>query len=220
MTHLSNAMSKETQTAYERWELASFGESQPKIKVPEKSVEELVAELRDEARIIGRAEGQAAGYAEGRSAGYAEGMAAAAHEIAVLRKIAESFGTEVAQANDVIAQDMLDLGLDFAKAMLKTALQVRPEIVLPIVGEAIRYLPSLQQPALLHLHPEDTVIIKDHMDDELTKSGWRIVSDPNMQRGGCRIETASNQIDATMPTRWQRLAEALGKESHWLDTES
>jgi len=213
-------MSKETQTAYERWELASFGESQPKIKVPEKSVEELVAELRDEARIIGRAEGQAAGYAEGRSAGYAEGMAAAAHEIAVLRKIAESFGTEVAQANDVIAQDMLDLGLDFAKAMLKTALQVRPEIVLPIVGEAIRYLPSLQQPALLHLHPEDTVIIKDHMDDELTKSGWRIVSDPNMQRGGCRIETASNQIDATMPTRWQRLAEALGKESHWLDTES
>jgi hypothetical protein len=34
-----------------------------------------------------------------------------------------------------------------------------------------------------------------------------------MERGGCRIETASNQIDAATSDRWQRIAASLGKES-------
>ena len=56
---------------------------------------------------------------------------------------------------------MLDLALDLAKAMLKTALAVRPELVLPIVAEAIHYLPALQQPALLFLHPDDALLVKN-----------------------------------------------------------
>jgi hypothetical protein len=39
---------------------------------------------------------------------------------------------------------------------------------------------------------------------------------PHMDRGGCRVETASNQIDATTSTRWQRIAASLGKDSDWL----
>jgi flagellar assembly protein FliH len=34
--------------------------------------------------------------------------------------------------------------------------------------------------------------------------------------GSCRVETANNQIDASLPTRWKRLAAALGKDSDWL----
>jgi flagellar assembly protein FliH len=30
------------------------------------------------------------------------------------------------------------------------------------------------------------------------------------------VETANNQIDASVPTRWQRLLAALGKHSDWL----
>jgi flagellar assembly protein FliH len=37
-----------------------------------------------------------------------------------------------------------------------------------------------------------------------------------MERGGCRIETASNQIDATIGTRWDRITAALGKDTDWL----
>ena len=55
------------------------------------------------------------------------------------------------------------------------------------------------------------------MDDELQKAGWRVADDAQLERGGCRIETASNQIDAATGSRWQRIAAALGKESEWLD---
>jgi flagellar assembly protein FliH len=94
-------------------------------------------------------------------------------------------------------------------------LAVKPEHVIPIVAEAIHYLPSLQQPALLFLHPEDAVLVKDLMGEELAAGGWRIVEE-QMDRGGCRIETASNQIDAGTATRWQRLMAAFGKNSDWL----
>src|SRR5690606_16450471 len=165
----------------------------------------------------GLSEGRKAGIEDGRTAGIAEGRLQAEQERQLLRQIAESFGTEVAQANELIAADMLTLSLDLAKAMLKTALRIKPELVVPIVREAIHYLPTLQQPALLHLHPEDAAIVGGQMGDELTAAGWRVVEDLHMERGGCRVETATNQIDATATTRWQRLAAALGKDADWLD---
>lgn len=220
---MSNSLPKEQQTAYQRWEMASFGDDRPSQAMGERDVaaagaassaaqEERIASAREE----GRALGHAAGLAEGRMAGIDQGRAQVAYEKHLLQQMAENFGAEIAQANEVIAQDMLDLALDVAKAMLKTAFAVRPELVFPIVGEAIRYLPTLHQPALLFLNPDDALLVKQHMGDELIKTGWRIVDDVHMERGGCRIETASNQIDASTSTRWQRLAASLGKELDWL----
>jgi flagellar assembly protein FliH len=221
----ANLIPKEKQTAYQRWEMASFGEERPVKKekereLPQITPEELAA-IREAARLQGYAEGLEQGRAAGTEAGYVAGLEQgkndAANEIGYLQQVAEAFGNEVAHANEVIAQDMLNLTLDLAKAMLKTALQVKPELVLPIVSEAVRYLPVLQQPAVLFLNPADAQLIQRAMDAELTKSGWRVAEDVYMERGGCRIETGSNQIDATMPVRWQRIAAALGKDSNWMD---
>jgi len=75
----------------------------------------------------------------------------------------------------------------------------------------------VQQPALLVLNPEDVEIVRSHMKEELEKAGWRIAEDMHMERGGCRVETASNQVDASSPIRWQRIADAFGKHSDWLE---
>lgn len=216
MTSMSNTLPKEQQSAYQRWEMASFGDERPSSSANAASSGNhsgQVASAREEARL----QGYAAGLEAGRAAGLQAGAADAAKELICLQQIAANFAAEVALANDLIAEDTLDLALDLAKAMLKTALTVRPEIVIPIVGEAIRYLPSLQQPALLFLHPADAALVRNRMEDELTKAGWRIAEDVHMERGGCRVETASNQIDASIATRWQRIAAALGKETDWLE---
>ncbi len=219
---MSNILPKEQQTPFQRWEMNSFGDNRPSARpaaatpaaltAPKVSIEE-AARIREEARAKGHAEGLAEGYTEG----LAQGRADAADEMHNLQQLATHMGEEVLRADEVIAKDVLNLALDLAKAMLKTALTVRPELVIPIVSEAIRYLPSLQLPAQLFLHPQDAALVKTQMQDELSKAGWRVVEDNQVQRGGCRIDTASNQIDAAIDTRWQRLAEALGKESEWLE---
>jgi flagellar assembly protein FliH len=216
----SNVIPKEHLTAYQRWEMASFGDDRPSQQntaaqqqaAQQRAAEEL-ARMREEARQQGYAEGFDQGHAEGTQAGRME----AARETARIRQVADAFGAEMSQVNDAIADDMLNLSMDLAKAMLKTALRVKPELILPIVSEAIRYLPSVQQPALLVLHPQDAAIVRSHMSDELEKAGWRLTEDLQIERGGCRVETASNQIDATLPVRWQRIADALGKQTDWLE---
>ncbi|GAA4015127.1 flagellar assembly protein FliH [Actimicrobium antarcticum] len=209
---------KERQSAYQRWEMDSFGDNRPSAKppaapppIPRVTIEEQAA-IREAAHAKGYADGLAEGRAEGLQQGRAEGSAEMDH----LRQIAVALGSEAARADELIATDVLQLALDLARTMMKTGLVVQPSLVLPIVAEAIRYLPTLQQPAILLLHPADALLVKEQMHDELDKAGWRVTEDPHLQRGGCRIETATNQIDATMETRWQRMAEALGHTEGWL----
>lgn len=229
----SPVIPKEQLSAYQRWEMASLGSgstARETSPAPETDVAaaKSLAILREnarqegysaglaEGRAVGLAEGRTAGISEGRAIGLAEGQREVAENTARLRQIAENFGAAVAHVDQLIAQDILDLTLDLAKAMLKTSLAVRPELIIPIVSEAIRAMPTVQQPAFLILHPDDALLISNHMGDELVKAGWRISEDVHLEHGGCRIETATNHVDASAQTRWQRLAHALGKESDWL----
>jgi flagellar assembly protein FliH len=242
------AIPKELQSAYQRWEMTSFGDERPSTLaqraaareaaaaavpvraepepymppaplIPMPTVEEIEA-IREAARQEGYAEGvhegQSAGHASGYADGLAQGRAEAAQELTHLQELATTFGDAVTRADEAISNDVLELALHLARNMVRTAFEVRPELIIPVVREAVDYLPTLQQPALLILHPEDALIVRSSIGHELEKSGWRIVEDGAVARGGCRVDTASNQIDAQIASRWQRLTHALGKNLDWL----
>ncbi|MES2319309.1 MAG: FliH/SctL family protein [Pseudomonadota bacterium] len=198
--------------------MQSFGDERPSAvakrpQAPQAPSPDLVAGIQEEARLIGYDEGHAAGYADG----LAIGRAAASAELEHLQSLALTFGQALAAADEAIAADLLELALQLSKGMLRCALDVKPELIIPIVREAIGYLPVLQQPALLQLNPADAEIVRASMGEELDKGGWRLVEDAQIARGGCKIDTASNQIDAQAASRWQRLAAALGKNNiEWL----
>lgn len=245
---------KEQQSAFQRWEMTSFGDERPRVIAQREAeqrqrdaeqaqldaeqrlqdalqeqqealemgppppppmdyptVEELEA-IREEARKDGYDEGHAAGHADAIEAG----KLVTAEQLEHLRSLAAGFTNALHDADQLIAGDVLELALQLAKGMLKNALQVKPELILPIVRDAIEYLPVLQQPALLVLHPDDAAVVRGGIGEELDKGGWRVVEDPQVGRGGCKVDTASNQIDASAAARWQRLSHALGKEVDWL----
>lgn len=170
----------------------------------------------EEGLAKGLEEGRQKGETEGFEKGYREGAAQGEDYVRTLKTVAESFAEDVARANETIAEDLLALSLDFAKAMIKTALEIKPELIVPVVADAVRYLPSLQQPAVLYLNPEDAAIVKKAMGEELEAAKWRLVEE-QVPRGSCRIETASNQIDSSLATRWQRLSANLGQASDWME---
>lgn len=245
---------KEQQTAFQRWEMTSFGDERPSaVAARDAELQELEAQrahellelrmqqalqaqqeqmemgppppppldyptveelegIREEARLAGYQDGHAAGHADALAAGKIE----TDKELEHVRALAGTFSTALHDADQLIANDVLGLALQLAKGMLKNALQVKPELILPIVREAIEYLPVLQQPALLMLNPEDAPVVREGIGEELEKGGWRVIEDPTIQRGGCKVDTASNQIDAQASSRWQRLSHALGKDSDWL----
>ncbi|MBC7860775.1 MAG: flagellar assembly protein FliH [Burkholderiaceae bacterium] len=187
--------------------------------------EEGLASGREEGLNAGHEDGHEDGYAAGLAAGqtaglaeaHAQGRAAAAAELEHVRAMAQQFGEALTHADQLIANDVLELALHLARGMLGGALRARPELILPVVRKAIDALPSLQLPAELALNPQDAKVVREGIGEELEKDGWRIVEDAHVGRGGCRIDTASNQIDAQAATRWQRLTHGLGKDLEWLE---
>jgi flagellar assembly protein FliH len=212
------AVPKEQKTAYERWEMASFGESDFSIGV-EKPKKKTSLEQTDEiARIFETARQEA--YQKGMQEGYAVGMAKA-REAAIEDKnqflhLMNAFSNALEMTDEQVADDVLSLALDVAKAMLKAKLEVDKSALLPVVMDAIHYLPHVQKPARILVHHEDAQILREYLADEISSQHWTIQEDANIERGGCLVETGANQIDASNETRWKRISEALAQQNSWL----
>ncbi len=218
----------EQQTPWQRYEMASFGDNRPSVvgrtaaekaarAALQQQLAEQIASSREQARAEGHAEGYATGFEAGRLAGLAQGREDAAAEREQLSHLLLGLSSALAHADHDVSTELMALALDIAKAMLKTALPVKPELVMPVIEDAIAHLPSVQQPAVLLLHPDDFTLVHEQIGAGLVAGGWRLQPDPAIERGGCRIETGSNQIDADTTTRWKRIAAALQQSGSWLD---
>jgi flagellar assembly protein FliH len=211
---------KHLQTPYQRWEMATLHEVRPNATANPASMSRLAQEMVD-ARDAGQREGYQAGLLQGRSTGHAEGLAqgladsqSLLHEQqAALLSLCQNFSQQATQAREQTAQQLLALAMDMAQAVLKSALVLQPDRLLPVVDHAIQSLPSLQLPAILFLHPQDLPLVQAAQGEALAAQGWRLRADGQMTRGGCRIETPSNAMDATLETRWHRLQQAFGLSS-------
>ncbi len=214
------ATPKEQQTAYQRWEMSSFAQN-PKdagsfnhkrrepANAPSK-VAEIFESVRQEAYTKGMQEGFAVGMAKAKEVTQRDKQKFSA--------MAAAFGAALTAADEKIEQNILELALDIAKAMVKTQLNANPEVILPIVRDAIHYLPYVQKPARIFVHHDDAKILREQLGDELSEQVWQIQEDNNIERGGCLVETGANQIDATNATRWKRISDALAQQNDWLAT--
>ena len=199
---------KEHLTAYQRWEL-------PALDIVEKEGTAPTIGLPTAAQLE-HIHIQA--HEEGYQAGYAEGMKQAGTEAQRMEKMLESLNKELQQVDQQIAQDLLNLALEISKQMLQQALKVKPELLLNVVRAAINELPYFNQNAHLVLHSDDALLLRASMGEQLLHTGWKIFEDNQIERGGCRVETAHSQIDATLPKRWQRVVASIGQENAWLES--
>lgn len=210
---------KEQQTAYQRWEMSAFTEddvdsggfSGKKTKTPSAAATGISGALESV-----RKEAYTKGMQEGFAVGLAKAKEYAAKDQAQFAAIAAAFEHALEMTDQKIEEDILGLALDVAKLMLKTKIETNPDVILPVVRDAIHYLPQVKKPAIIIVHPEDARILREQVGEELSEQAWQIQEDNNIERGGCLVETGENQIDATNATRWKRISEALAQTNDWL----
>ncbi len=209
------AIPKEQMTAYERWELPNFGSdntggSAHFAASHPHGARGTAAVVLPTAAQIENIQQQA--YDEG----YAAGAQMAAQEAQRMAALANSMEQAIHQMDQQVAHDLLTLAMEVARQMVQQALKVNPEILLSVINAAIGSLPHFNQGAHLVMHPDDATLVRAKMGEQLTHSGWKIFEDALIERGGVRVATAHSQIDATLATRWQHIATALGQDSSWL----
>lgn len=227
----TNVIPKEKLLTYQRWEPDTFektekptpniGKSASKDAKSNNQEEEILDEAEtNEIYHQAKEEGHAAGFQEGHAAGHQEGRQLAETEVKAevehMHILLSALNKELNEIDQNVAQDLLTLALNLSKKMTSKALQINPELIIPIVQEAMKHLPHTSHPPHLILHPDDAELIHKYLSDQQSQSGWEISEDEQIERGGCRIKTNGSEIDASTPTRWQQILSTIGQEDNWL----
>ncbi len=155
-------------------------------------------------------------YDEGLALGKQEGLAAAreviSQNITLLQKICAALDEPLAQLDETVEQAMLQLTVSIAKQIVRRELKSDPGQVVAVIREALAQLPSGALYTRILLHPDDASFVKSALSLEGNQS-MEIKEDPTLARGGCKVETDTSQIDASMESRIAEIAtEVLGGE--------
>ncbi len=206
----------------------------PKPALPDPA--EVLAEierLREAAQARGHAEGFAAGHAQGHQAGYKEGheqglkegheaglaegrtqgLEAARKEAEALSRIVQACAESISNIEAETGDALVSLALRVAEQVLRSTLQTEPERILDLIRDVVQVDGSQQGILKLRLNPADVDLVDQYLQQDASVPQWRLQADPAIERGGCIVETALGNIDATLQTRWQRVVSTLGSQA-------
>jgi flagellar assembly protein FliH len=206
----SPVIPREKLSAYQRWELHSFDSSEAADRRQgndrrQTPAQEKAQQVSEQAYQTGLAEGTRRGAQQ------------AAGDVQRLQAVVAGLAQSRTQSERELASEVLALALELARQMTRRALKVRPELIVPVVQDALARAvqPALQ--ATITAHPDDAVLLREHLGEQLAAGGWTITEDAQVTRGGCTLQSAANQIDASTGTRWRQILAVLGQTSDWLE---
>ncbi|MFM0034091.1 flagellar assembly protein FliH [Paraburkholderia strydomiana] len=227
--HMSDQSSsaKESLSAYQRWEMASFDPVPAPPPEPEvddgAAFEAELERLRDAAHaqgiasghVAGQALGYQAGYDQGHAQGFEQGQSEAREEAARLAALAATFKTALDGAQGAISETLVALALDIAQQVVRQHVQHDPTALIAAAREVLATEPALVGAPALIVSPADLPVVEAYLMEELQTRGWTVRTDASVERGGCRAQAGTGEVDAGIDTRWERVAAALGKVSTW-----
>ncbi len=183
------------------WQLPVFGEhvQADSLRRPP------TADELDAIDAAAREEGFARGYAEGLAAGAVEARAQAQRLAEVLQHCA----LPLQQLDAGLEATLVDLAMAAARRLTQQQFALDPQKMAATVNEAVAALATLPRELRVHLHAADAALLKEHLSMPMEVVGWRIVVDPALARGDCRIAADGGWVDATLATRERVLAQSL-----------
>lgn len=222
---MTGLIPKEKLTAYQRWELAAFDEAERELaaeSLPESphpsdtdtSSQEPAVHLPT-AEEVERIHTEA--HETGFAAGFEEGIAQARANAEQIGTLLTNLQQALRQIDQEVAEQLLALAIEIADQVLRQSLRIKPELLLPVVREAVAALHHQHGHPALFVHPDDAALVRTQLGDQLAHNNWRIIEDATLSRGGCRVEVGASETDATLETRWRRVIEAIGVSQEWLD---
>lgn len=230
--------------SWRRWEMGAFDRPRDEDVIEQDQgptqedilrLEALATRVRQEAQKKGHAEGYAQGHEEGAKAGQADGYAAghakgyeegyragieagraqSQAEAARLAALAGQLSQSLTDLEKEVGQSLISLALDVARQVVRSTLDAAPDKILDIVRDVIHLDAGRDAMVRLRVHPDDASLIQEHLDSDPSLAHWRLIEDPAIEAGGCIAETGMGNIDATLRTRWERVAASLGDARGW-----
>ena len=119
------------------------------------------------------------------------------------------------EAEQDIAQGVLELACELARQVLRRELTINPQVLVPVLREALGLLLADGKGALVRLNPSDKEALAPTLETEFADLSLTLVADAGIESGGCVVESAGTVVDATLPKRWSQAVANLGSNLAW-----
>lgn len=160
------------------------------------------------------ADAQTRGFAVGRAAGLADGRAAAERLAIQLRNVLGSLARPLAIADADTERILVALTLEAARRIAQQELNLDPAKVAAVVRDAVASLGNAPRNVAVFVHPDDYAALAEVLaEDTRSSEGWRLVADPEVLAGGCRVESEQASVVASLDARAAGLAHTLLMQS-------
>ena len=149
---------------------------------------------------------------EGYESGYREGLTRGQAESQALLAFSDAFHREIMRLDEAVAAEVSTLALAVAQRIIGHSYACDPAMVRRMVEQGLQALPANLESARVMVHPDDLPALQMHLGQEFVGRKLSLSGDPSVSRGGCRILSASTDIDGTLESRWSRVTDVLGSQ--------
>jgi flagellar assembly protein FliH len=192
------------------WKPGAFGGTAAAAAAPDSAAQQAVMHATRQA-----------GYQEG----YRDGLVALDNfKRSVLQQNSAQFGALLQQFDEQLDALELDMAGALARVAASIAQQVvrdellaRPERIARVAQEAVEAVLLSARHIVVQVNPQDLALVEQGAADAIAARGARLVGDPSIERGGCRVLSDVGTIDARIGARWEHASASIGVALPWSD---
>jgi flagellar assembly protein FliH len=178
------------------------------------------------AELLAEAQQQvAAARAQGYQDGYRDGLVAlesfkesfATQTSSQMARVLQALDDDLGRLEQGLATSVARVATELARQVVRSELAVRPALVAQVAREAVNAVLMSARHITVLVHPDDHALVAQGCEEALAARGARLLAQPSVARGGCRVESDAGVIDAQVATRWTQATHALGSGVAWDD---
>ncbi|HHH38311.1 MAG TPA: flagellar assembly protein FliH [Sedimenticola sp.] len=170
---------------------------------------EQLEQLQKQAWDEGYEQGRKEGFEYGHREALIQGREEIRQKMGRFDLLMETLEAPLEQLDDQVEQELIELVIAMVRQLVRREIRTDPGQIVGVVREALSILPVSSRQIQVLLHPEDAQLVREIYAIGESEPGWRVVEDPVLARGGCRVVTENSQIDATLETRLATLIAPL-----------
>ncbi len=199
----------------------------PEASAPATPAPDVTAALAAQrAELLADAQQQvAAARQQGYQDGYRDGLVAlesfkesfATQTSSQMARVLQALDDELGRLEQDMAASVARVATELARQVVRSELQVRPGLVAQVAREAVNTVLMSAHHITVLVHPDDHALVAQGCEEALAARGARLLAQPAVSRGGCRVESDAGVIDAQVATRWAQATQSLGSGVAWDD---
>jgi len=138
------------------------------------------------------------GFAKGEQDGLRSGQQQLTSQINNFTRMINQLSTPVKQIDEEVSDQLVKLAITIAQQLIRREIKSDPGQIIGVVRDAVNELPVTARKVSVYLHPDDASLVRESLKVNDSDIAWKLIEDPAMSRGGCKVMTENSQINATV----------------------